>query len=201
MEELGKTVINVRLEGLSDIMFDRFIDYSKDQRPANQKVYLIGDNKLVFPSENLEAFLWGEYPVGCAKAFEGKRGKEYIRMGQGHVVVNPMSIPFLDENFHEITFDGFENGRFRIVKASGRVKNGSQSIKQEIKDRPVLNLPWFLDFKIEIIDNNLIDATKMNNWLMNGGVLVALGTWRPKYGRFTLKEFDVEDSKKKKSKK
>ena len=65
--------IKVKVDGIADIMFDRFIDHSKMDIPPEQKLYLSGDNQVVFPSENIYAFLFGEDPQGCAKTFEGKK--------------------------------------------------------------------------------------------------------------------------------
>ena len=93
------TKIDVTLRSLSDIMFDKFIDHSKSVRPAEQKLYLAEDDIIIFPSENLYAFLFGEVsPAGCAKTFEGKKGKDFIRAGMGHVIVEPPIIPFLAGN-------------------------------------------------------------------------------------------------------
>ena len=45
--------IRVKLGSLSDIMFDRFIDHSKEKRPADQKLYLAENNIVVLPAENI----------------------------------------------------------------------------------------------------------------------------------------------------
>lgn len=181
--------IEVTLESLSDIMFDRFIDHSKEKRPAEQKFYLAENNKIVLPAENIFTFLFGETPGGCAKTFEGKKGKDYIRIGSGHVHIAPALIPFQDEKKKDIAFSGF-NGKFRIDQSAPRTKQGSLSIKQEVKDRPVLCYPWFLSFEISLVENNIINDTKLQNWFDKGGIMVALGTWRPRYGRFTVKRWE-----------
>jgi len=138
---LEKTEIEVQLSGLSDIMFDRFIDHSKEQRPPEQKLYLAGDNEVVLPAENIIAFISGENPQGCARSFEGKKGKEYIRTALGHIFVDPMVIPF-HHNGKPLIYETFDKGPLWVHWGSGRTKSGSVSIKQEIKPRPVLKLPW-----------------------------------------------------------
>ena len=182
--EVGK--IKVRLDGLSDIMFHRFIDHSKESRPPEQSLYLAGTNKVVLPAENIWSFLFGENPGGCAKTFEGKASKKYLRVGQGHVAIDPPLIPFLDGKGKAITFQKFDNKRFRIHEASPRVKSGSLSIKQEMIKRPVLHLPWSLAFTISLVKNELIDDTKLFNWFQAGGIEIALGNYRPRFGRFTV---------------
>lgn len=189
------TKIDVTLSGLSDIMFDRFIDHSKENRPAEQKLYLIQGNKLILPAANIESFLFCENPPGCAKKFEGKKGKDYISYGYSHVFINPMVIPFKDDKGNEIVFDGFENGRFYVFELGGRNKSGSLSIKQEAKPRPVLPLPWNLSFQITLLNNDKITNTTLYNWFTEGGILVALGTFRPRYGRFEVAIWEEKEEK------
>ncbi len=190
-----ETKIDVRLEGLADILFDKFIDHSKEERPPEQKIYLSEDNLLVFPSENIRAFLFGvQNPPGCAKRCEGKKHGEYVATGLGHVIPdNPPLIPFLDENDQPIKFQGFEDGKFWILKQAPRTKmaGSAGSIKQEVKPRPVLKLPWSLNFQIGLVDNNIIDENKLHNWFDRGGLIIALGSYRPRFGRFHVTEWEV----------
>jgi len=188
------TKIAVELEALSDIMFDRFVDYSEEKRPPDQKLYLGEDNALVLPQENIYAFLFGENPMGCAKAFEGKQGKTYIRIGQSHMFVDEPLIPFLDDGGKPIMFGGFD-GKIWIHKGSPRVKKGSLSIKTETKERPVLKMPWNLTFGLAVIKNNYIDENKLFNWFTLGGMQIALGTYRPRWGRFSVKKWEAKEQK------
>ena len=189
--ELEITKIKVKIAGISEIMFDRFYDYSKEQKPPEQKLYLADENRVVLPQANIEAFLFGENPQGCAKAFEGKKGKEYIRMGMSHVFIDETIIPFTDDEGKEIIFDGFGNEHFWIHEGSPRSKSGSLSIKQEMKQRPVLKMPWSLSFTFRLIKNTSIDETKLYNWMVRGGMQIAIGTYRPRWGRFMVEDWKI----------
>ena len=156
--ELQKTQVGI--EGLAPIMFDRFIDHSAEQRPTDQKMYLEGDNELMLPAENIYAFLFGANTPGCAKLFEGKKGKLYINTGQAHLFVEPVMIPF-KKNGKVIKFAGFDGKTFWEFKQSACTKKGSLVIKQEVRPRPVLNLPWSLEFTITLLSNDLIDMNKL----------------------------------------
>jgi len=191
------TEIDVRLDSLADIMFDRFIDHSKDERPPEQKLYLFRGNKLVLPAENIVSFLFGDDPPGCAKAFEGKKGKEYIRAGLGHVFINPVFIPFLRDE-KEVIFKGFDVDYMYLHEGSGRTKQGSRSIKQPMKKRPVFCHPWSLEFKISVVKNSFIDETKLYNWFVRGGILISIGTYRPRFGRFEIAGWEPSILKEKK---
>lgn len=185
--------IRVKLEGLSSIMFDRFIDHSVEAtaRPPEQKMYLDSENRVTLPSDNIDAFLWGDNPAGCAKVFEKKGAKDYLRIGLGHIFIDPAVIPFQNNKGGDIIFNDFDGKILWCHKGSPRVMKGSRSIKVESKTRPALTPPWSLEFVITMVQNALIDEHKLYNWFMAGGLQVALGTYRPKYGRFTVEKWDV----------
>jgi len=188
-ETLLSKTITVSLEGLSDFMFDRFFGHEKGDRPPEQKLYLAQNNQVVLPSENIWAFLFGESPQGCAKAFEGKGSKEFIRVGQSHLVIEPSLIPFTRGD-EPIVFSGFDKEFFYVSEFAPRTKQGSLSIKQEIKKRPVLMIPWNLSFQLVLIKNDKIDENRLFNWFTRGGIEIALGTYRPRYGRFRVTQFE-----------
>ena len=175
-------------------MFDRFIDHSAEKRPAEQKLYLLDGNQVILPAENiLSGFLCGTDPKGCAKVFEGKKGADYIRMMMAHTVITPDAIPFLDSNMKPVKFTKFGAGSpFKIVTAAARTKKGSLSIKQEAQDRPLLTMPWHLKFGIKLFVNTAVDENKLHNYFDRGGIEIALGTWRPRYGRFMVKGWEVK---------
>lgn len=191
---VAMTEIDVGLKGLVDIMFDKFIDHSKEIRPAEQKLYLkrgeAGENLVVLPSENVRSFLLGEDPAGCAKMFEGVKGKGYISMGTAMITISPTEIPFTDGD-RNICFTTIPDDRFRIEMSGGRTKQGARSIKQEAKPRPVMRMPWCVRFKITLWENQMINETKLENWFVMGGLRIGLGTWRPRFGRFEVVEWKV----------
>jgi len=185
--------IGVKLDGIADIMFDRFIDHSKDLKPPEQRLYLAPGNKVVLPSSNIiDGFLFGTDPPGCAKAFEGKSSRDYLMVGPGHIFASPSLIPFMHDG-KEVILNGFNDEMWYIDMTPGRTKLGTRSIKQEAKPRPVLRLPWSLSFELQIVKtpmNEKIDATRLYNWFTRGGLLIGLGTYRPKFGRFKIIEWN-----------
>lgn len=187
MDQLKIEDISVTLEGLSDIMFDPFHGQEKDTKPPEQKFYMAEGNVISLPSENVFAFLFSETnPPGCAKSFEGKGSKEYIRMGQAHVVIEPFLIPFCRDG-GDIKFGGFDDKSCYVSEFAPRTKLGSLSIKQNVKLRPVLMLPWTLKCTIRLVENPKVDKVRLFNWFARGGILIGLGTYRPRFGRFTVR--------------
>ena len=193
--KLETTKIKVMLEGVAPFLFNKFIDHSKEVRPVEQKFYIDTDGSLVLPSENIDAFLWGKDPRGCAKVIEGVKSDDYLKVGMGHVFVDPILIPFLDEKEKPIMVPKniAKDKRFGIVMSGGRTRasSGSNSIKQEAQPRPYLKTPWLLIFTLTLIKNKQFDVVKLDNWFNEGGLTVALGAWRTKFGRFMVKEWKV----------
>jgi len=194
------TKIKVGLVGLAEIMFDKFTDYSKEQRPPEQKLYLSDGNALVLPQSNIEAFLFGIDPKGCAMTFEGKKCKEYRTIGMSHVFIDEALIPFTADG-KPVTFKDFNGKQFWVHEGAPRGGTGSGRVKQEMKKRPVLKMPWALNFTLTVVKNPLIDEQKLFNWLTLGGIQIALGTYRPRWGRFAVETWEVVGEKKPETKK
>lgn len=190
------TRIEVSLEGLSDIMFDRFFDHSKEDRPPEKKLYLNEKDEVVLPAENIYSFLFRDMPpVGVIRFVEKRGAKDYIAIGQSHLTIEPMLIPFLDEKRNPIKFTGFENSQFYVNDWSAPLTKmpGGKVIKQEVRKRPVLRLPWFLFFEINLVPNNdKVTPEKLESWFKQGGLVIALGSFRPRYGRFMVQKWEVK---------
>ena len=185
-QKIETSTFKVSLDGIAEIQFDRFEKQEADTRPPDQKLYLAEGDVIVLPSENIWAFLFGEgKPAGCAKSFEGKGSVQYLRMGQSHLILSPPLIPFT-RNGKPIVFKEFDRKSLYVSQFAPRTKSGSLSIKNNVRLRPVLMLPWALSFDITIIKNELITDTKLLNWFKRGGIEIGLGNYRPRFGRFLV---------------
>lgn len=197
-QEKMSTKIDVTLLGLSGIMFDRFIDHSKEVRPAEQKLYLDPDGKtIVIPNIMIESFITRQLaPVGCACKFEQRKGKEYAGIAMSHIFFSPELIPIVETKTGkpiELKTEIEKDPRFYVARFSPVTKmSGGGAIKQEAKPRPVLRYGWQISFEIQIMKNHLIDETKLYNWFTLGGSLIGLGSYRPRYGRFEVKNWKAE---------
>jgi len=184
---------NITLEGLSDLLFDKFWDHDKMDRPIDQKMYLNDDNHLVMPGSNLHAFLWNERKAGCVKFFEGKGSPQYLaRVGFVNIVDREALI--LGKGDKPIKWTGQAKKPIFIINESGVTGSGNKIVKQPIKPRPGVSLPWKIQFSITVVENDMIDVQKLYNWVSRGGLLIGLGTWRPRFGRFLVAKWDVSES-------
>lgn len=187
MESKGMQSMKVKLIGAAPILFDRFIDMSADQRPPEQKLYLNDKGVLTLPALNVISFFFGENPGGCAARFEKKARKDYQVMGMSHVVISPNDILFT-RNGKPVVFTKFVDNYdkaagIRVLYHKANVKKSGLIIPSP-KVRPALELPWELEFEITLFENHLISIKKLQNWLLRGGMEIALGTYRPLFGRF-----------------
>jgi hypothetical protein len=190
-KETTSTKLVITLAGLADMMFDPFFGQEKDTRPPEQKWYLNSDNVVCLPAENLWSFLFrGGKPVGCALAFQGKQGGEYQRIGQAHMVISPSGLIPFSRNGKPIIFNDFDGKSCYVSEFAPCTKNGSLSVKQNIRKRPVLMLPWELTFNVLLFKNTKIDSTVIYNWFVQGGIQIGLGNYRPRFGRFQVKSME-----------
>ncbi len=182
------TKIDVVLTFLAELVFDRFVDHSKTQRPPEQKLYLSDGNIVVLPPGSIDSFLFRKQPpTGCAVRFEEKKGNDYRGVGSANVSIQPALIPIL-RNGKPIVFEDFGKNGFSVLHGSGIAKG----TKMLDNPRAMLSLPLSVEFTLAIFKNPLIDEAKLHNWFDIGGIQIALGNWRPQHGRFAVTKWEVK---------
>jgi hypothetical protein len=194
--------IKATLRGLAPIMFDKFKDHASPNLPMEQKVYADKEGRLVLPQANIMSFLVGENPGGIVKVDKQKKFREFCQIIKSHVNFTAPAFPFLDGEGNEITsFDFHNNKIWGICNEAGVVKSsGGKIIKAEAKPRPYLELPWSLPIGIILTMtefNQIVTPELMQDWFIKGGILVGVGTYRPRYGRFGIMDDEWRVSLKK----
>ena len=58
------------------------------------------------------------------------------------------------------------------------------------KERPVLPLPWALEFDLTIYPNKEIKEQEIKNLLAEGGMAIGIGTFRGVFGKFEIERWD-----------
>jgi len=194
---------SVKVDGIRDVMFDRFVSGDpaivKDMEAnPEKKMYLNDDREVCLPAENLYSFFAALNSISCIKRFGpqgNKAADERREMAENFlafIAIQPEEIGFTRKG-KPVVFTGWNKNKTRDQKAgiytfhiAPRVKKGSLFIPQE-KTRPVLKLPWSLSFEITIRPNPMnIDAAKVEGWLMAGGPCIGVGTYRPRFGTFEV---------------
>ena len=102
-------------------------------------------------------------------------------------------IPFLEDG-KPIQFTGFKGSKkFAIFGGAPRTgPSASSRVKQPPNLRPLMRLPWSLRFDLILWENAYFDEKKLKNWIDAGGLMVGLCNYRPRFGRYALKAWDVK---------
>jgi hypothetical protein len=193
-----KTVlINVTLEGTREIMFDRYSGDNKSQLTWDQKIYLApGTNVLTLPAINISSLLTATNTNSAPKRLRDKR--VYKSIANAILSFTSINGPDKHPGYIPFTRDGKEIqvGRFEVDhepksgiylhRSVARLEKGIPNAKE----RPVLTLPWALDFTIEIYPNQEIKEQEIKNLLEQAGVAIGLGTFRGVYGKFALTKWE-----------
>ena len=121
----------------------------------------------------------------------GGRGfKNFANALLGFVMIEPDNIP-LTRNGEPIEFTGFRDGvdKKARIYVDVRVARLDKGIPNP-KERPVVELPWELAFKLTIIRNDEFDETLLKTAFSKGGIAIGLGTYRGVFGKFVVEEWE-----------
>ena len=172
-------VIQAGLRGIRPLMFDRYAGDNNTKLPANEKMYLSDGGQLMIPALNLFSLLAAENTKSVCNQFFGKQSKSVGLGIKSYVNVDPFEIPLMDDN-GPIVFTGF-NAQIYVLKHVARLAKGVPNPKE----RPVVALPWHLDFQVQYIENSLCTLENLRQAFTMGGIL-GLGTFRPFFGKYEL---------------
>jgi len=177
---------DVVLKGAAEILFDRYSGDNRVKLAPEQKLYLNGKNEIVLPSLNIISFLCAQNTESACKLLLDKR--EYKQIASAILAstqIAPNFIPFLRDG-KPVKFGGsFENdidstSGVQIVRHVARLDKGIPNPKE----RPMLSLPWALNFKMTILPNPDLSEDLIENLFVDGGARLGLGTFRKAFGKF-----------------
>jgi len=188
---------HVRLVGMTPIMFDRYAGDNQTRLEWHQKIYLrSGTSQLSIPTLNIVSFFTAHNTNSAPKRLRDKR----VYKGICNAILSFVSISARDGNPESIPFlrDGkpIEVGTFddRRDPSSGLYLHRSVArLDKGIpnpKERPVLPLPWALEFDLTIYPNKEIKEQEIKNLLAEGGQAIGLGTFRGVYGKFSVETWE-----------
>jgi len=185
----------VKLSGLTDIMFDRYAGDNKTQLEWSQRIYLIpSTNILALPTSNIVSFLSAHNTNSAPKRLRDARAFKkianaclsFVSIGALEDSPHRQYIPFVRDS-QRITVGKFgddtepQSGLYldrRVARLDKGIPNP--------KERPVLPLPWALEFELQILPNKEIKEEEVYNLFVDGGLAIGLGTFRGVYGKFEV---------------
>lgn len=188
--------INIKLEGIRAVMFDRYPGDNTTQLEWCQKIYLDQDGETIcLPSLNLMSFLTAHNTNSAPKRIMDKRKFKDIANGcLSSITINPEMIPFT-RNGDPIKFGTIkpntaidEKSGLYLHRSVARLDKGIPNPKS----RPVLPLPWELKFEMLVLQNKEVTLQQIERLLVEGGLCIGIGTFRGVFGKFNVTEFKID---------
>ena len=186
------TTINVKLSGLSAIMFDRYSGDNKTQLDVRDKMYYMPDGQsLCLPAANFRSFLSAQNTTSAPKlVLDSRKYKTVAQALLSSVAISPNLIPFTAQSV-PVVFGGEWSKQIWIHRSVARVEKGIPNPKE----RPVLECPWELAFRLEFFENSDIQLKGLQDLIARGGYRLGLGTFRGVFGKFEIAEWAVVEEK------
>jgi hypothetical protein len=182
----------VRINGLTEILFDRYPGDNDTKLEPWQKLYLAGPTgkTICLPSGNIMSFLSAQNTDSAPKRLlDSRKYKNFAQACGSFVRIGPQMIPF-ERDGEPIIFgkiegkndDGWpydpQSGVF-IRTDVARLKDGIPNVKV----RPWLPMPWELEFTVDIWPNKILQEQQLMNVFSDGLLCLGLGTWRGSFGK------------------
>jgi hypothetical protein len=187
-----KVCRKVTISGITPIMFDRYPgDNDTKLEPWQKLYYRLGTKELCLPKANVMSFLSAQNTDSAPKRIlDNRKYKVFALACASYVLISPDEIPFMRDG-KPIEFGRFEN---EVDPVSGVwVKRDVARLEKGVpnpKVRPVLPLPWSLEFAITLYPNKTIQEQQLLNVMQEGGICLGLGTWRGQYGKFEITNWE-----------
>lgn len=190
---LEVTKRTVTLKGLTPIMFDRYAGDNNTKLEWNQKIYTIpGTSTLCLPTANIVSFLSAHNTNSAPKRLrDARQFKKICNACLSFVMIEALEgdsqyIPFL-RNGEPIHVGKFGDDRepesgLYLDRRVARLDKGIPNPKE----RPVLPLPWGMQFQLTILPNKEIKEQEIQNLFVEGGIAIGLGTFRGVFGKFEV---------------
>lgn len=184
---------HVSLKGMTDIMFDRYAGDNNTRLEVWQKLYVQpGDTKVIgIPALNIMSFLSAHNTNSAPKRLRDKRKyKDIANACLSFIQIAPTFIPLLREH-QPIRFGKFvddidpESGCY-VHRSVARLDKGIPNPKE----RPVIPLPWSLNFELTLWPTREIQEQEIINLFDEGGRALGLGTFRGVFGKFVIDQWE-----------
>lgn len=181
------------LIGKTPIMFDRFVGMKAKNVPPSQRLYLHpdGSRQLTLPVANILSFFTATNTESATRMIYDPRTYKTVasaifanvEIGPENMIFTRAGKPIVFEEFDQAGFD--KSSRCYVDRRVARLAKGIPNDKI----RPVLPLPWSLEFDLTLTPNDSITAQDLANILTEGGKMMGLGTFRKLFGKFEVASF------------
>lgn len=181
----------VVLCGTKPIMFDRYAGDNDTKLEPWQKLYLDPTTRAIgLPAVNIMSFLSAHNTNSAPKRLRDKRKyKDICNACLSFVEVNPDFARFTRDGqpivFGKLIDEIDELSGVFVHRSVARLDKGIPNPKV----RPVLPLPWKLEFEFTLYPNKEIKEQEIINLFEDGGRAIGLGTFRGCFGKFIVESW------------
>lgn len=192
-QQIAAQKISLKLDGVTDLMFDRYPGDNNTQLPVEKKLYVDGTT-VVIPSMNVLSLLTAENTRSITKDAYGKKAAGVLIELRSSLTIDTPLIPVL-KNGKPLRFDGTfdpERGGTVGIYIDRRVARLAKGVPNP-KERPTIATPWSLEFSVELDANDSINTDEFVMLLRKGGKKIGLGTYRGVFGRFNVAVLNSEN--------
>ncbi len=178
----------VRFIGTRPLMFDQYLG-NESKATWYEKLYLTTDRNVCIPAINIFGFLCSENAKNAVKMLHGKKAGPIIQSLSVNVDIAEQLILIKGASgkvLSEADIDVKDTGQGQIKKhlAVARIKKTASTIVPNPKERPVIQLPWSLEFNLELKPDNNLRPAMLEEIFKFGGKRCGIGTFRPFFGTF-----------------
>ena len=189
-----KMVRRVHLRGLTDIMFCRYAGDNDTKLEPWQKLYLGGEEgrTICLPSAAIMSFLSAQNTDSAPKRLlDARKYKRFALACGSFVMIGPEMIPFTRGGepvvFGRVDGKTKEPPHWACDSKSGvYIRHDVARLEKGIPNpvvRPVLPLPWELEFTLTLYPNKEVQEQQLLNVFTDGLIAIGLGTWRGRFGK------------------
>lgn len=192
--------IAAQYKGLVPIMFNRMFEAEttepgrakkkgkEDLLADIPKKMWIDKSGVYIPADNIRMMLIGnQCRPGAAKILgsyiEKNKGTEYTQICSSCVWVlgpkDPLKCYF--EPKRKI-YDDVDTRSFVTVKGKG--------VSRKLSSRPLLTLPWSVDFIVQVTDDNLTESF-IRKFFDVAGLRCGMGNYGPTFGRCVIEKWEI----------
>lgn len=175
-------------------MFDRYAGDNNTKLEPKQKLYLSPTDSITIgiPAVNIMSLLSAHNTNSAPKRLRDKRKyKDIANACLSYVTIGPAFIPML-RGSEPIQFGEFDQHE-KDVKSGCYVHRAVARLDKGIpnpKERPVIPLPWAIEFDFELFPNKEIKEQEILNLTAVAGGAIGLGTFRGVFGKYFVEKWD-----------
>lgn len=186
----------IRFTGTRPLMFDQYLG-NESKASWHEKLYLTTERNVCIPAINIFGFLCSENSKNAVKMLHGKKVGPIVQslsvnvdIVEQYILINGAD----GKPLHESDIDLKDSGIGQIKKhlAVARIKKTASTIVPNPKERPVIQLPWSLEFNMIFEPDNNCRSATLEEILKFGGKRCGIGTFRPFFGTFDVEMTPIE---------